>query len=328
MYFFTKIWVRLALQFYCSSISIKRTPLPANTPTILASNHPNSFLDAIIIGAYHPYETYFLARGDAFKKRWTRVILKALKMIPIYRLSEGKELLSENEQSFEECIRLLKENKTLLIFAEGICVNKMELQPLRKGTARIAERAWYKLNINNLRIQPLAIAYNSFTLLPKKVLIDFGTPFIKQNITNESEAIFYVNFNKLLSSRIQECIDEINKPNSKPRVYISKKILAVPAFAGFITHYWLYKLMQTFIKKKTKGTVFYDSALFAALMITYPLFVVITTVVVLLLTHNPLFAILLFLLPSLAWCYKKWKDNEQEITVAKGFADEVIATQR
>ncbi len=55
----------------------------------MACNHPNSFLDAIIIGAHFKRPVHFLARGDVFKHPLSKAILIRLKVIPIYRLSEG-----------------------------------------------------------------------------------------------------------------------------------------------------------------------------------------------------------------------------------------------
>jgi 1-acyl-sn-glycerol-3-phosphate acyltransferase len=51
-------------------------------PLLITANHPNSFLDAIIIGALFQQPVHFLARGDAFKKPWHRWLLEQLHMIP------------------------------------------------------------------------------------------------------------------------------------------------------------------------------------------------------------------------------------------------------
>ena len=63
---------------------------------MLVANHPNSFLDAVLIGAAIHRPTHFLARGDAFNHKTAAKILSSLNMLPVFRLSEGKENLLKN----------------------------------------------------------------------------------------------------------------------------------------------------------------------------------------------------------------------------------------
>ncbi len=103
-----KIWVRLGLQFYCKKILISRQQNhKKGIPAILACNHPNSLLDALIIGSCYPRKLYFFARSDVFSKPWAAKILRALNMIPVYRLSEGKDNLEHNSDTFKRCIDVL-----------------------------------------------------------------------------------------------------------------------------------------------------------------------------------------------------------------------------
>jgi 1-acyl-sn-glycerol-3-phosphate acyltransferase len=134
LYNFIKIWVRLALLFFCRKITFNdRAVLKNSGPLLLACNHSNSFLDAIILGSHFKQPIHFLARGDAFRKPLARKILMALKMIPIYRLSEGREYLALNDATFEKCNEILSAGGIVLIFAEGLCVNQWALRPLKKA---------------------------------------------------------------------------------------------------------------------------------------------------------------------------------------------------
>jgi len=51
-------------------------------PLLLACNHPNSFLDAVLIDALFEQPVYSLARGDVFKKPFYIKLLTALKYCP------------------------------------------------------------------------------------------------------------------------------------------------------------------------------------------------------------------------------------------------------
>ena len=109
MVYLLKWIIRVALSIFCTEVHIKNKHL-LNTkgPLLIISNHPNSFFDAIVIGAYYHRRVYFLARGDVFKKPIHRFLLNLLHIIPIYRLREGKEFLHLNEYAFIKSVELLK----------------------------------------------------------------------------------------------------------------------------------------------------------------------------------------------------------------------------
>ena len=136
LYNILKIPARIALVIYCRDLKINdRRALAAKGPLLIAANHPNSFLDAIIIATLFDQPVYSLARGDAFTNRFTISLLKSLNILPVYRLSEGAENLGHNYSTFEQCRDIFK-NGIVLIFSEGRCINEWKLRPLMKGTAR------------------------------------------------------------------------------------------------------------------------------------------------------------------------------------------------
>src|SRR5689334_738847 len=104
LYYWLKYMMRLALTiFYRKRTYSGFENIPATGPVILACNHPNSFLDAMIVGAYLERETHFLARSDVFNSPLKLWILSQFKLMPIYRLQEGAENLDKNKETFEKC---------------------------------------------------------------------------------------------------------------------------------------------------------------------------------------------------------------------------------
>lgn len=311
MYYFFKLAATLALPLYTKkTISRFHEPFVANQPTILASNHPNSFFDAILIAVHYPQPIYFLARGDAFKKPLVAQFLKALHLIPIYRLSEGKENLSKNKDTFQTCIDLLQQNQTILIFSEGICKNEWQLRSLKKGTARLALMAT-GAGLTNLRIQPTAINYSSFSKNPKEVEIHFNPTFSIDKKIRENEAAFYNDFNQQLKTGMTTNL--LVKSDAKDielfpnQAKFIKYIVAIPAFVGFLANYGIYYTVKKIALQKTKDTVFYDSVLFGMLLLLYPVLVnflaIITGVI-----FNWNAALVLFTgMPLSAWFYKTYK---------------------
>lgn len=130
---------------------------------------------------------WFLARGDAFRNSRAAWWLRRLHCIPVYRLSEGKENLHLNEQAFEDCLAVLRRNGIILIFSEGICENEWKLRPLKKGTARLAFRAWEDPAIGAaLRVLPVGITYHSFHLFNKHIFLNAGEMITRQEFSSVS----------------------------------------------------------------------------------------------------------------------------------------------
>ena len=167
LYSFIKIIARLAIKIYCRDISInKEELLKYNGPIMLAVNHPNSFLDAILLCTLFDKPVYSLARGDAFKNKFFAKLLFKLKLLPVYRVSEGVENLEENYKTFDLCKNIFKQNGIVLIFSEGRCINEWHLRPLKKGTARLAISSWE--DGIDLKVLPVGINYSSFRRFGKK----------------------------------------------------------------------------------------------------------------------------------------------------------------
>ena len=254
-----KILIRAGLWLFCHKIHLKNKQLfTTKGPLLIIANHPNSFLDALIIGSYYKRRLYFLARGDAFKKPIHRFLLESLNMIPVYRLREGKEFLHLNEYAFNKSIDLLSKGFAVLIFIEGICINSNELQPFKKGTARILEGI-QKLNVHP-RIHIAGIAFNQFRGIGKIVNLVISEMTNIPTIQNSKDRVV---FNKIVFDQLKQ------------------NILIPTTPTKFNTNHFLYRIHQSyynFIKKivaeKTKDTVFFDSVLFTVLLFTYPLFII------------------------------------------------------
>lgn len=280
-----------------------------DAPLILACSHPNSFFDALIMGAYHPRRLYFLARGDAFKKPAAAKVLRMLNMIPVYRLSEGKENLNNNKHTFDLCIDILKDNGAVLIFSEGVSINEWRLRPLKKGTARLALMCWADHDIADMKVQPVGINYHSFSQVPKRVQVNYGKLMECNNFALSSAAAFYNQFNTVLDNRLTPLVVEERDPSlqkNRPNVLL-KAMLLLPALVGLIIHKPLYLLWKSFVQNKTKGTVFYDSVLFAGMLILYPILVLLATVTTVSVTGNAIYWLLLLVVPFTAWSYKTFK---------------------
>jgi 1-acyl-sn-glycerol-3-phosphate acyltransferase len=315
LYSFIKIIARLTIKIYCRKIFINNTSLlQSEGPLLLAANHPNSFLDAIILCTLFDKPIYSLARGDAFKNNFFAKILYQLKLLPVYRISEGAENVTENYKTFDACKKIFKQNGIVLIFSEGLCVNEWHLRPLKKGTARLVMSCW-KDGID-LTILPVAINYNSFKKMGKNVQLFFGDIITKNNIdVNIAQGKSIQAFNHLLKQQLQPFVFEINKNDSqllyKTFYYnistFKKIILALPALLGWLLHAPIYYPIKFIVLKNTKDADHYDSIMVGILFLLYPIFILVWFFI--LLNYFCFVVALLFVIgiPFCAWAYVQVK---------------------
>jgi 1-acyl-sn-glycerol-3-phosphate acyltransferase len=173
------IWLGYYYRWSRTKHTVGMENIPEKGPVIFCSNHPNAFMDAIIVGTSYRRRSWFLARSDAFRKKGLANFLMFVGIIPIYRLLEGAENLQKNDETFDKCSRMLEEQKAILIFSEGLCIQERRLRKLKKGTARIAFGSEEKNDFNlGLMIVPVGINYSSTPWrFRSKVHVRFGEAF-------------------------------------------------------------------------------------------------------------------------------------------------------
>ncbi len=317
LYYILRIPAALAYYIWCRHIIINNKQwLKHKGPLLIAANHPNSFLDAILLCAIFRQPIYSLARGDAFANSFLKKMLTSLKMFPVYRVSEGVENLEDNYKTFEECITVFKKKGVVLIFSEGKCVNEWHLRPLKKGTARLAISAWQQ-GID-LTVLPLGINYQSFTSFGKNVQLYFGSSIHKKDYLEhqqEPSGNIIQWFNNTLKAQLQLLVVE-NKPLQQPLLQqtfvvkvssLKKILLPVPACIGYLLHAPLYIPIQKFAYKKFGKIDHYDSVLISLLFLLYPLYVAIFAVIAANIFCGFWWLVVVLCMPFTAWSYVQIK---------------------
>jgi 1-acyl-sn-glycerol-3-phosphate acyltransferase len=306
-YSLLKIYARLAIKLYCRKVIINQPEmLEKKGPVLFAANHPNSFLDGIILTTLHEFPLHSLARGDAFKNKPINSFLRKLQLLPVYRASEGVENLEQNYTTFEACIKTFDAGENVLIFSEGRCVNEWHLRPLKKGTARLTNTAWQK-GIP-LEVIPLGINYSSFKKFGKEVHLLFGEPILKAELNHGSEGKFHLELNSLLSERLKTLVYEIDENDKEKRrkIFSIKKKMSllffiVPGIIGLLAHMPLYLPVKIFAEIRFKTSGHYDSVVTTLLLLFYPFYLLMTILILLPIFGSFAFGVLL-IMPLLAKC--------------------------
>lgn len=249
---------RLALWIFCPRVRIEGAELMAAPgPLLIVANHPDSFLDAVILGAYYPRKLHFLARGDVFRKPLYGFLLRSIGMIPIHRAREGREHLHLNEGTFQESVEVLRRGDGLLIFIEGICLLTHEIQPFKKGATRILESA------QAADIQPMVhvvgLGYSDFRAFGKVIHVAIES-FTEQAIFDHAR--HRLDFN----ASVREQMIRL--------VRVPEEVVVLRKGLFYYLNLPFFRLVSDYVWSRTAGTVFYDSVLFGVLLFTYPIYLV------------------------------------------------------
>jgi 1-acyl-sn-glycerol-3-phosphate acyltransferase len=176
-YFYFSFWL-----FHRKIVIIGKENIPLKKPVIYAPNHPNALHDDLSIVYSVPHQVVWLGRADMFKSRIALPFLKFLKIIPVYRIRDGKESLSANDETFKKAIRVLQNNHAIGLYPEGDNSTNRKMKPHKKAIPRIVflggELSDFTLDVN---IIPTGIYFDQNHNFGRRLLIQFGQPLEAKN---------------------------------------------------------------------------------------------------------------------------------------------------
>ena len=183
-YWFLKQYVNFAeWLIHKKTIITGKEKIPRNKPIVFAPNHQNALSDPLAVLLNTRFQPVWLARADIFgKSKVVDSILKFMKIMPVYRLRDGRESLEKNEQTFADSIKVLKHNFALALFPEAAHSAKRQMLVHKKAVPRIVFMAEEKAN-NQLDIQivPTGIYYSHYWKFNRTVIVNFGEPIPVKN---------------------------------------------------------------------------------------------------------------------------------------------------
>lgn len=177
--------------------------IPKNKPIIFSPNHQNALSDPMAILLNTKFQPVWLARADIFKNKIAAAILRFLKIMPVYRMRDGKENLGKNDETFLNSVKVLENNSALGLFPEAAHSGKRQMLVHKKAVPRIVFMAEEKAN-NNLDIQiiPTGIYYSHYWKFNRNLIVNFGNPI-----------------------RVNEFLDELKQSESAATISLRQRIL-------------------------------------------------------------------------------------------------------
>ncbi|MFO7998551.1 MAG: 1-acyl-sn-glycerol-3-phosphate acyltransferase [Bacteroidales bacterium] len=163
--------------FYKVIVVEGRENIPAEGPLIFAPNHQNALMDPLAVLFASSRQIVFLARADIFQNRILRPLYYWMKILPVYRIRDGKDNLQLNETSFETVVEVLEHGGSIGLFPEAAHSNKRHLLPMKKGVPRVAFLAEAKNEFSlGLRVVPVGIYYSHYESMGSVLHLKFGNP--------------------------------------------------------------------------------------------------------------------------------------------------------
>ena len=122
--------------FYRRVELIHAERIPRRGPLVIAANHHNALVDAMLIMTSLPRRIVPLAKATLFRHPLIGPFLKLVGAVPVHRRIDGADP-RENAAMFAAAVAAMRAGGALLIFPEGVSQPRPTLMPLRTGAARI-----------------------------------------------------------------------------------------------------------------------------------------------------------------------------------------------
>ena len=160
---------RLALRWFYREVEVVGLEhLPDTGPALLASNHPNALVDALVVGCTLRRPVTLTAKATLLENPVTRALLRAAGVVPLQRASDavrssagGDRRLdpARNADAFVAVLDVLEAGGIVLIFPEGKSHSDPALAPLKTGLARIATMARVERGLASVPIVPVGLTF-------------------------------------------------------------------------------------------------------------------------------------------------------------------------
>lgn len=168
--------MRAALYCYFGKIRVHNIEaIPLKGPLMLLPNHQNALLDALLIATLCTRKPYFLTRSDVFSNALFRSFFNFFRMLPVYRLRDGRGTLGRNEAIFQRCAELLSQGEAILLFPEASHNLERRVRPLSKGFTRILFRCLEQNPDLEILLQPVGLNFYRAADFPDRAAIYYGS---------------------------------------------------------------------------------------------------------------------------------------------------------
>jgi 1-acyl-sn-glycerol-3-phosphate acyltransferase len=149
--------------------------VPAAGPVLLCVNHPNNFIDSLLVGHAVRRTVHYLATAAMFRNPVMARFLLACGAIPVYRRQDDPDKMDRNLDTFSACFAAFARGRLVAIYPEGTTHAEVRVQRIKTGAARIA-LGYEADHPGELRMIPVGLSFEARKSFRGRVLVSFGEP--------------------------------------------------------------------------------------------------------------------------------------------------------
>ncbi len=175
-YAIVRAFARFWLWFFFKRMGVRHPErVPEGGAVLLCINHPNNFIDSLVVGAAVARKVHYLATAALFRNPLLARFLLRMGAIPVYRREDDPDKMDKNVRTFSACFEALAAGRLVAIYPEGTTHAEARVQRIKTGAARIAlgfeERA-----PGTLTLLPVGLTFEARKSFRGNVLVSFGPP--------------------------------------------------------------------------------------------------------------------------------------------------------
>jgi 1-acyl-sn-glycerol-3-phosphate acyltransferase len=167
---------RFWLWFLFKSVDARHPErVPAGGPILLCVNHPNNFIDSLVVGSVARRKVHYLATAAMFRNPLLARFLLACGAIPVYRRQDDPDKMERNADTFSACYAAFGRGRLVAIYPEGTTHAEVRVQRIKTGAARIA-LGYESEHPGQLTLIPVGLSFEARKSFRSRVLVAFGEP--------------------------------------------------------------------------------------------------------------------------------------------------------
>jgi glycerol-3-phosphate O-acyltransferase / dihydroxyacetone phosphate acyltransferase len=169
---------RFWLWFLFKSVDVRHPErVPTAGPILLCVNHPNNFIDSLLVGGAIRRKVHYLATAAMFRHPLMARFLLACGAIPVYRRQDDPDKMDRNLDTFSACFAAFARGRLVAIYPEGTTHAEVRVQRIKTGAARIA-LGYEADHPGELRMIPVGLSFEARKSFRSRVLVAFGEPIL------------------------------------------------------------------------------------------------------------------------------------------------------
>jgi glycerol-3-phosphate O-acyltransferase / dihydroxyacetone phosphate acyltransferase len=248
LYNYLKFLVRFSFGiFYRPTVVLGKERLQLQGPTILATNHPNTLVDALNAAGRANQIVHFLVNASLYSSTIGRRFFDYMFCIPVKRRQDPSVSGVDNSDSFARCYEHFLAGGHLFIAPEGGSEAGRRLRPIKRGTAHMVMGAYRdQPEAQPVRILPIGLNYQYPNRFGSYLVVNVGEPILNTDYAEQFETNPRAAINQLtkdLEDRLRSTLIHTRSSRQDEALTVLENLLQAQQPVPLETHFHRARLL-------------------------------------------------------------------------------------